>query len=69
MRNGPLRHRLIARVYIALRQTDSAFAWLERGSWQFAHRAARSDPGLDPVRSDPRFVRLSERIDREMGIR
>jgi TolB-like protein/DNA-binding SARP family transcriptional activator/Flp pilus assembly protein TadD len=65
----PIEPFNIARAYIALRQTDSAFAWLERSSWQFSHRAARSDPGLDPLRSDPRFVRLSERIDREMGIR
>ena len=59
----------IARAYVALQQPDSAFAWLERSSWQWPHRANRLDPGLDPLRSDPRFARLVARIDREMGIR
>ena len=65
----PIEPFNIARAYVALNQTDSAFAWLERSSWQFPHRAVRSDPGLDPIRSDARFVRLAERIDREMGLR
>ena len=30
--------------------------------------AVRMDPALDPIRSDPRFARLSERIEREMGL-
>ena len=59
----------IARAFVALGQTDSAFVWLEKSSWHFPHRAVVSDPGLDPVRSDARFVRLAERIDREMGVR
>jgi TolB-like protein/DNA-binding SARP family transcriptional activator/Tfp pilus assembly protein PilF len=59
----------IARAYVALGEPDSAFAWLERSSWKWPHRALRADPALDPVRSDPRFIRLSARIDREMGIR
>jgi TolB-like protein/DNA-binding SARP family transcriptional activator/Tfp pilus assembly protein PilF len=59
----------IARAYVALGERDSAFAWLDRSSWTWPHRAARADPTLDPLRSDPRFTRLSERIDREMGIR
>jgi tetratricopeptide (TPR) repeat protein len=58
----------IARVYVALGQRDSAFAWLERSSWHWPHRAIRSDPALDPVRSGPRFAQLSARIEREMGI-
>jgi TolB-like protein/Flp pilus assembly protein TadD len=58
----------IARAYVALGQPDSAFAWLERSSWRWPHRAARSDPALDPVRSDPRFARLERRVEREMGI-
>ena len=59
----------IGRAYVALQQPDSAFAWLERANWHWTHRADRRDPGLDPVRSDPRFVRLSARVDREMGLR
>ena len=59
----------IARAYIALQEPDSAFVWLDRSSWLWPHRAALVDPALDPIRSDPRFTRLAERIDREMGLR
>ena len=59
----------IGRAYVALREPDSAFAWLERSRWQWPHRAVLSDPALDPLRSDPRFARLVERVEREMGIR
>ena len=59
----------IGRAYVALREPDSAFAWLERSRWQWPHRAVLSDPALDPLRSDPRFARLVERVKREMGIR
>ena len=59
----------IARAYVALGEPDSAFAWLDRSSWKWPHRAVRADPALDPLRSDPRFARLSARIEREMGIR
>ena len=58
----------IARAYVALGEPDSAFAWLERSSWRWPHRAVRSDPALDPLRSDPRFAQLARRIEREMGI-
>ena len=59
----------IARAHAALGEPDSAFAWLDRSSWKWPHRALRADPALDPLRSDPRFIRLSARIDREMGLR
>ncbi|MFL5617332.1 MAG: protein kinase domain-containing protein [Gemmatimonadaceae bacterium] len=59
----------IARAYVGLGEPDSAFAWLDRSSWKWPHRAVRADPALDPLRSDPRFIRLSARIEREMGIR
>jgi len=65
----PIEGFNIARAYVALGQPDSAFAWLDRSSWVWPHRAARDDPALDPLRSDARFARLGERIDREMGIR
>jgi TolB-like protein/Flp pilus assembly protein TadD len=59
----------IGRAYVALQEPDSAFAWLERSSWNWPHRAVRMDPSLDPIRADPRFTRLSERVEREMGLR
>ena len=59
----------VGRAYVALREPDSAFAWLERSRWQWPHRAALSDPALDPLRADPRFARLAARIEREMGLR
>ncbi|MGH7710260.1 MAG: tetratricopeptide repeat protein, partial [Gemmatimonadaceae bacterium] len=58
----------IARAHVALREPDSAFAWLERASWQWPHRAVLSDPALDPLRADPRFARLTARVARDMGI-
>ena len=59
----------IARAYVALQEPDSAFAWLDRSSWQWPHRAVPTDPALDPLRSDPRFAQLVMRVQREMGIR
>jgi TolB-like protein/DNA-binding SARP family transcriptional activator/Flp pilus assembly protein TadD len=59
----------IARAHVALGEPDSAFAWLERSNWRWPHRATRGDPALDPLRSDPRFARLVERVEREMGLR
>jgi len=58
----------IARAYVALGEPDSAFAWLERANWRWPHRGVRADPALDPLRSDPRFVRLSARVASEMGM-
>jgi TolB-like protein/DNA-binding SARP family transcriptional activator/Flp pilus assembly protein TadD len=59
----------IGRAYVALSELDSAFAWFDRTDWRWPHRGNRYDPALDPIRADPRFARLSQRIDREMGIR
>ena len=59
----------IARAYVALGERDSAFALLDRSSWRWPHRAVLADPALDPVRADPRFARLSARVEREMGLR
>lgn len=58
----------IGRVYVALGEPDSAFAWLGRSSWQWPHRAVLSDPALDPLRADTRFAQLTARVAREMGI-
>ena len=59
----------VARALIALQELDSAFVWLDRSSWLWPHRAALADPALDPIRSDPRFSKLQDRINREMGLR
>ena len=59
----------IARAHVALGEPDSAFAWLDRSSWKWPHRAVLADPALDPVRSDPRFKQLSARVEHEMGIK
>ena len=59
----------IGRAHAALGDLDSAFAWLDRADWRWPHRGNRYDSTLDPIRGDPRFVRLSERVDREMGLR
>jgi serine/threonine-protein kinase len=56
----------VARAWIALGEADSAFVWLERSSWHWPNRAVRADPALDAVRSDPRFARLSQRIEAEL---
>jgi TolB-like protein/DNA-binding SARP family transcriptional activator/Flp pilus assembly protein TadD len=59
----------IARALVALHELDSAFVWLDRSSWLWPHRAAIVDPSLDPIRSDPRFAQLADRIARRMGLK
>ncbi|HEX6051082.1 MAG TPA: tetratricopeptide repeat protein, partial [Gemmatimonadaceae bacterium] len=59
----------VGRAHVGLSEPDSAFAWLERASWHWPHRALLADPALDPVRADPRFAELEARVAREMGIR
>lgn len=59
----------IGHAYIALGEIDTAFAWLERADWRWPQRANLYDAALDPVRGDPRFVRLFERVKRERGMR
>ena len=59
----------IARAHVGLNEPDSAFAWFERTSWEWPHRAALDDPALDPLRADPRFAQLAARIQRDMGMR
>jgi hypothetical protein len=64
----PLEPFDIGRAYVALGEPDSAFTWLDRSHWQWPHRGVLSDPGLDPLRADPRFARLTARVAREMGM-
>ena len=59
----------LGHAYLALGEKDRAFTWLERTDWRWPQRANLYDPALDPVRDDPRFRRLVERVARERGIR
>ena len=54
----------LALVYIALGDLDAAFTWLhkacnERSQWL---SEIRVDPAFDPLRGDPRFIQLLERL-------
>ncbi len=53
-----------AYIYVALGETNLAFAWLEKA---LAERAwgivlLRVDPRADPLRADPRFPELLRRV-------
>jgi TolB-like protein/Flp pilus assembly protein TadD len=54
----------VARIHIALRETDEAFAWLEKAyrdrDWFLP--LAKSDSGYDEIRDDPRFADLLRRM-------
>lgn len=54
----------IAKAYIALGETDQAFKWLEKvyESRSFEMQMLKVDPQLDPLRSDPRFTALLEKV-------
>lgn len=55
---------LVAQVYTALGDNDEALEWLERAYQQHSPNLAflRVDPPLDPLRSDPRFKALVQRV-------
>jgi tetratricopeptide (TPR) repeat protein len=67
-KTNPWEGFYVARAYVALGKPDSAFAWLERSSWRWPHRAVLADPALDPLRADPRFAELSAKVAKAMGI-
>jgi TolB-like protein/DNA-binding winged helix-turn-helix (wHTH) protein/Flp pilus assembly protein TadD len=52
----------IAIVYAALGDKDQAMNWLEKGYEERFNPGALLRPGLDPLRSDPRFQNLVRRI-------
>jgi len=59
--NAPNYAAAIARVYLGLGQTDSALHWLTVGAERhdpFFHAEGLATPMFDPLRPDPRFVRL-----------
>jgi TolB-like protein/Flp pilus assembly protein TadD len=52
----------VAVIYTALDDPDQAIAWLERGAAERFNPGVLLRPGLDPLRSDPRFVDLMRRV-------
>ena len=52
----------IAMVYASLGDTDQAMNWLERGYEERFNPGVLLRPGFDPLRSDPRFRNLVQRI-------
>ena len=56
----------VALVYIGLGEPDSALAWLERARARRSSIVAylKVDPLVDPLRTDPRFIRML----RELGL-
>jgi TolB-like protein/DNA-binding winged helix-turn-helix (wHTH) protein/Flp pilus assembly protein TadD len=52
----------IAIVYGALGDTDQAMSWLEKGFEERFNPGVLIRPGLDPLRSDPRFEDLVRRV-------
>lgn len=63
-RQGSVNPEGIAEVYSALGARDSAFAWLERAVRNRSNALAwlRFNAVYDPIRSDPRFGALVQRI-------
>jgi TolB-like protein/DNA-binding winged helix-turn-helix (wHTH) protein/Tfp pilus assembly protein PilF len=57
--------RFFAWVYAALGEKDQAFAWLEKAYEEHSvvKAALKVDPGLEPLRSDPRFQDLLRRMN------
>jgi hypothetical protein len=58
---------MLADLLIRLGEYERALTWIERG---FRERAIRAlyltvDPAFDPVRSDPRCVRLIEELQNQ----
>ena len=49
-------------IYAALRDTDQAITWLERGASERFNPGVLLRPGFDPIRNAPRFVDLIRRI-------
>ena len=58
----------VALIYAGLGETDKAFGWLDSAFEARDHRmeTLRVHPGLDGLRSDPRFDRLLEKTGLDM---
>jgi tetratricopeptide (TPR) repeat protein len=59
----------LAVVHVGLRQTDSVFLWLDRALAEHSIRPYLMDPTFDPIRSDPRYQRLLERMNLPQAVR
>jgi len=61
---GYLPPFLIGEVYIGLNETDSAFEWLNRAADERSNNLEYLivDPMFDPIRNDPRFAELIEKV-------
>jgi TolB-like protein/DNA-binding winged helix-turn-helix (wHTH) protein len=61
---GYLEPKEVAQVFVALGDHERALTWLERAVEERAPYVAMMavEPALDPLRSDPRFVRLLKRL-------
>ena len=57
----------VARVYFALKEIDLGFEWLNKTYQEKDNRLLeiKVDPGLDEVRSDPRFKTLLKKVGLE----
>jgi TolB-like protein/Tfp pilus assembly protein PilF len=56
---GSFSAKPIAKIYLALGDTDQAFAWLDQAvGARDVYLYLKSDPIWDPLRSDPRFYRV-----------
>jgi hypothetical protein len=64
VRGAAINPLSVAYVYAALGEADAAFEWLEKGyeRRQLTVPWIRLVPSLDPLRSDPRFQDLLQRI-------
>ncbi len=55
--------QFIAKIYAVMNEKELAFSWLERGLTARAIAAFyKDDPIWDPIRSDPRFADLLQRM-------
>ena len=55
---------VIGTIYAALGETDTAFEWLDRG-YEIRSQdlmGLKTDPGFDPLRSDPRYAVLLRQV-------
>jgi hypothetical protein len=62
--DGAQNWQFIAGVYARLGERDHAFQWLDEGyrNRDFFMTFAKTDPAMDPLRSDPRFAALLKKI-------